>query len=109
MKLNDESALKNAKIMEHIEKILKLDLDNCTYDNMREDEYLRTKVSDETCFRENKDKTTNAIPKEKTKYNCRVLLQIQSVYYSKKDKDVLEDTHYYPEVLLEPCRYTYCQ
>ena len=100
-------ALKIAKIMEHIEKILKLDLDNCTYANMRGDEYLRRKVSDETCFRESKDKTTNTIPKEKTKYNCRVLLQIQPVYYSKKDKDVLEDTHYYPEVLLEQCIYTF--
>ena len=42
--------------------------------------YLKTKVYDGTCFRKNKDKTTNTSPDEKTKCNCRVLLQIQSIY-----------------------------
>ena len=45
------------------------------------------------------------IPDEKTKYNCRVLLQIQSVYCN--NKDVLEDEDYYPQVLLQSCRYTF--
>ena len=71
---------------------------------MRGDDYLRTKVLDETCFRKSKAKTDNAIPDERTKYNCRVLLQIQSVYYS--NKDVIEDIKYYLRVLLEQCRYT---
>ena len=44
----------------------------------------------------------NIIPNEKAKYDCRVLLQIQSVYYSMKDKD---DIVYYPQVLLEQCGY----
>ena len=35
-------------------------------------------------------------------YNCRVLLQIQSVYYSMKDKD---DIKHYPQVLIEQCVY----
>ena len=41
---------------------------------------------------------TNTIPNEKTKYNGRVLLQIQSVYYNNN-----EDENYYPQVLLESC------
>ena len=55
--------------------------------------------SDETSFR--KDNKPNIIPNENTKYKCRVLLQIQSVYYNMKDKDI----KYYPRVLIEQCAY----
>ena len=34
--------------------------------------------------------------------NCRVLLQIQSVYYNNN-----EDENYYPQVFLQSCRYTF--
>ena len=34
-----------------------------------------------------------------TKYKCRVSLQIQSVYYNMKEKDI----KYYPQVLIEQC------
>ena len=70
----------------------------------RVDRYLRTGELGETCVRKNKDKTTNTVLNESTKYNCRVLLQIRFVYYS--NKDVVEDTKYYPQVLLEQCKYT---
>ena len=39
---------------------------------------------------------------EYDKYDCRVLLQIQSVYYSMKDND---DIRYYAQVLLQHCGY----
>ena len=42
------------------------------------------------------DKATNTISNKMTKYNCRVLLQIQSVYCNKKD--IIEDIDYYPQV-----------
>ena len=43
------------------------------------------------------------IPSKNTMYTCRVLLQIQSVYFSMKDnKNGIE---YYPQVLLEQCVY----
>ena len=64
--------------------------------------YFKTKVSDETCFRKEKDKTTNIIPNETTKYNCRVLLQIQSLYYD--NKDMLENEDYYPQIFLQHYR-----
>ena len=35
-------------------------------------------------------KKTNTTPNERTKYNCRVLLQIQSVYYN-NNKGIIED------------------
>ena len=47
------------------------------------------------------DKTTNAIPNERTKYNCRVLIQIQSVYHNNYNKGIIEDEDYYPEVFLQ--------
>ena len=80
------------------------------YENKRGEEYLTTTVSNETCFRKGKDKEINTIPNENTKYNCRVLLQIQSVYYKTKDKDILsddndDDIRYYTQTLLEQRRY----
>ena len=62
-----------------LEKILNIDLDNYLYEDCEGDTYLKIEVSDKTCFRKDKDKTVKTIPNEKTKYNCRVLLQIQSV------------------------------
>ena len=53
------------------------------------------KVDDDTCFRKSKDKTINTIPKEKSKYNCRILLRIHPVYYNNID--------YYPQVFLQQC------
>ena len=68
--------------MSILKKKSKIDLNNFTYESKGE-EYIKAKASDETCFR--KDNITNTIPNENTKYSCRVLLQIQSVYYSMKD------------------------
>ena len=47
-----------------------------------------------------KIKTVNTIRNEKTKYNCRALLQIQSVYYNNN-----EDEDFYPQIFLQSCRY----
>ena len=55
-----------------------IDLDNYLYEERRGEEYLKTTVSKETFFRKDKDKKTYIIANENTKYNCRVLLQIQS-------------------------------
>ena len=81
---------------DHIGIILNIDLYHYSYDDNNGITYFKTKVSDETCFRKDKDKPTNTIPDEKTKYNCRVLLQIQFVYYN--NKDILEDEDYYPQI-----------
>ena len=48
------------------------------YEDKKGGTYFKTKVSDEPCFIKDKNKTGNTVPGEKTKYNCRVLLQIQS-------------------------------
>ena len=67
---------------------------------------MKSKVSHKTCFRKDRDRTTNTIPDEKCKYNCRVLLQIQYVYYN-DNKDIIEYEDYYPQVFLQHCRYTF--
>ena len=84
---------------------MNINLDNYCYEDNNGITYFKTEVSDETCFRKNKDKTANTTPDENSKYNCKILLQIQSVYYS--NKDVVEDIDYYPQVFPEECRYTY--
>ena len=88
-------------IFEHIEEKSGIDgLSNFKYESIRGKEYLKTSVSDEMCFREGKH---NLIPDKNTKYICRVLLQIQSVYFDMKDnKDGIKC---YPQVLLEQCVY----
>ena len=105
-KLDDNSLEKVIDIFEHIGEILKIDLDHYLYEDMRGEVYFRTKVSDETYFRRDKEKTTNTIRNEKTKYNCRVLLQMQSVYYI-NNKGIIKDEDYYSQVLLQHCRYTF--
>ena len=89
----------------------KLDEDplNKIYDILKHifKEYLKTKVSNNTCFRKDKDNKTNIIPNKNTKYDCRVLLLIQSVYHRMKDKDILSDDNadivYHIQVLVEQC------
>ena len=39
---------------------------------------------------------------KKNKYECKPLLQIQSIYYTQDDK---KDIVHYPQVLVEECRY----
>ena len=92
-------------MFDHIGKILYIDLYHYSYDDNNGITYFKTKASDETYFRKDKDKPTNTIPDEKTNYNCRVLLQIQFVYYN--NKDILEDEDYYPQIFLQVCRYNF--
>ena len=87
-KLDDDSLDKIYDFFECIEKILEIDLNSFTYESKGKGN-LKIIVSDETCFR--KDNKTSIIPNENSNYNCRVLLQIQSVYYSMEDKDILDD------------------
>ena len=62
------------------------------YEDKRGEEYHKRIVSNETSFKD------NII----TKYNYRVILRIQYVHYSMKDKDSVK---YYPQILLEKCVY----
>ena len=59
-------------IFGYTEEKLGVDLNHFTYES-KDEEYLKTIVSDETCFKKNNK--TNTIPNENTKYKCRVLLQ----------------------------------
>ena len=92
-KLDDDTVVKFIDIFEHIGEILNTDIYHYLNDGNNDITYFKTKVFDESCFRKDKDKTTKSIPNEKTKYNCRVLLQMKSVYYN-NNKDVLEDADY---------------
>ena len=56
-KADDNSLEKIIDIFDYIGKILNIDLDNYMYEDKKGDTYYKTKVSDETCFRKEKDKT----------------------------------------------------
>ena len=103
-KLDDDSLGKIIDIFDHIGEILKIDLYHYSYDGNNGITYVKPKVSDDTDFRKNMDKTTNTIPNERTGHNCRAILQIQSVYYN--NKEINEDIDYYPQMFLQQRRYT---
>ena len=86
-------------IFEHIEKKLYIDFGIYTCESKGEN-YLKTSVSNETCFREGKNIFT---PNKNAKYTCRVLLQIQSVFFNMTHNE--DEIEYYPQVLLEQCVY----
>ena len=98
---DDDLLIKFYDIFGHIEEKLGIVLNYLC--ESKGEEYLKTNVSDETCFRKSKVNKTNIIPDKNTKNTFRVLLQIQSVYYSMKDN--ADDIKYYPQVLLEQCGY----
>ena len=56
-KVDDNSLEKIIDIFDYIGKILNIDLDNYMYEDKKGDTYFKTKVSDEICFRKDKDKT----------------------------------------------------
>ena len=77
--------------------------------------YFKTKVTDETCFKEKinttpilkegkvitKEDDANFVLKENVMYTCRVFLQIQSAFFKIKDKN--DHISYYPQLLLQQC------
>ena len=111
-KINDEHSDKIYQmllnIFEHIEEKLSSTLNDFTFEKKGES-YFKIRVTDETCFKENikptltlkegkvtpKESDANFIPKENVMYTCRVLLQIQSVFFKIKDKKA--DIIYYPQ------------
>ena len=119
-KINDELRDKICKrlenIFEHIEEKLSITLNDFTFEK-NGGSYFKIKVTDETCFKENikpnlilkegkvtpKESDANFTPKENVMYTCRVLFQIQSVFFEIKDKK--DDIIYYPQLLLDQCAY----
>ena len=117
---NDEHADKIYQelenIFEHNEENLGITLNDFTFEK-KGGSYFKIKVTDETCFKENikpnlilkEDKVTskesdaNFTQKENVMYTCRVLLQIQSVFFKIKDKN--DNISYYPQLLLQQCAY----
>ena len=53
------------------------------------------------CFINNKGNKTDIIPNKNTKYDCKVVLQRQSVYYNMENKGI----KFYPQVFLEERAY----
>ena len=87
-------------IFKHIEEKLDIALENPIY-NGEINHYLRTKIYKRTCFIKIYE-DDHIVPNKNTKYECKPLLQIQSLYYSKEDKKVI---FYYPQMRLEQCGY----
>ena len=102
-RLNGNLENKFYDIFENIKEKSNINNINYTYESPTASlEYLKTIVSGDTLF----DKDGSCIITSKnTKYSCNVLLRIQSVFHSTKDKD--KDAEYYSQVLLEQCCYDF--
>ena len=98
-KFDDEVYYKISAIFERIGKIKDIDFNDYTYES-KDEEYFKTKVNDETCFKEGKDIITLT---ENIKYTCRALLHLQSVFFNMKDNE--DDIRYSLQTLLEQCVY----
>ena len=85
-KLDNNSLEKTIDIFDRIGKILNIDLDHYLYDDDNGITYLKTKISDETCFRKDMKRLMKIIKiKQQIKFQMKrliiiVLLQIQSIY-----------------------------
>ena len=85
-KLDNNSLEKTIDIFDRIGKILNIDLDHYLYDDDNGITYLKTKISDVTCFRKDMKRLMKIIKiKQLIKFQMKriiiiVLLQIQSVY-----------------------------
>ena len=84
-------------IFEHIEEKSRIDLENHFYADNRGAEYLKTILSNEAIFKD------DIIPNENTKYDCRVILRIQSVYHRTKHelKNLFATDNEFIDLLLE--------
>ena len=90
-------------VFSNIEDKLGFEINDFIYDNRREPRF-KTKVTDNTCFRKNKDIEENNIPWYKTDYNCKIIIKIESVFFNNKDNK--NDILFIPQVFLEECRHT---
>ena len=98
---DNDLAYKIIDIFEYIEKELKIDLKEYLYCD-RIDNYFGAKVYKRTCFNKKGCKDTSIVPDKYTKYKCKPLLQIQSIYYVLEDK---KDHVHYPQIFIEQCGY----
>ena len=98
---DNDLAYKIIDIFEYIEKELKIALKKYLYCNGI-DNYFRATVYKRTCFNKKGCKDTSIVPDKNTKYECKPLLQIQSIYYVLEDK---KDHVQYPQIFMEQCGY----
>ena len=66
--------------------------------------YLRTKAYKRARFNKKGCRDLQIVPNKNTKYECKPLLQIQSIYYAQEDK---KHIFCYPQIRLEQCGYKY--
>ena len=86
-----------------LKKKLDIALQKCFYQS-EINHYLRTKIYKRTRFNKKGSRTfiLYQIKVLNTKYECKSLLQKQSIYYAQEDK---KDTAYYLQIPVEQCGY----
>ena len=103
-KINDELSDKICKklenIFEHIEEKLSITLNDL---KKLKKHFFKEKIKPNLILKEGKvtpkESDANFTPKENVMYTCRVLFQIQSVFFKIKDKKY--DIIHYPQLLLD--------
>ena len=88
-------------VFRHIEEKLDIVLQDSIYKS-EINHYLRTKIYKRTCFNKKGCKDIHIVRNKNTKYECKSILEMQSIYYAQEDK---KDTVYYPKIRLEQCGY----
>ena len=99
--ISDDLVDKINDIFNNIEEKLDIALEDPIYKS-EFNQYLKTKIYKTTCFNKKGCNDDHIVPNKNTKYECKPLLQIQSIYYTQEDKKAI---FYYPQIRLEQCGY----
>ena len=84
--ISDDLVDKINDIFNHIEEKLGIALEDPIYKSQF-NHYLKTKIYKRTCFKKKGCEGDHIVP-NRNKYDCKPLLQIQSIYYSQDDKNI---------------------
>ena len=92
--INDNLVDKINDIFNNIEEKLDIALENPIYKS-EFNHYLKTKIYKTTCFNKKGCNDDYIVTNKNTKYECKPLLQIPSIYYAQEDKKAI---FYYPQI-----------
>ena len=100
-RISDDLTDKIDDIFKHIEEKLNIGLKEW-FCKSEFNYCLKTKIYKRTKVNKKIRNDNHIVPNKNAKYECKPLLQIQSIYYAQDDK---KHTVYYPQVLVEECGY----
>ena len=99
--IDDDLINRTNDIFKHIEEKLSIVLQEC-FSQSKINCYLKTRIYKRTWFNKKGCRDIHIVANKNTKYECKLLLQIHSIYYEQEGK---KNIFCYPQMRLEQCGY----